>query len=246
MGGGMGMGGGARVMPSAPPMGGGMMGGVRQKPWQKVQGKAVCVAKHGNDHWVLNQAGQIFHSHNPGNWQVQEGNAHSIDVGAGGEVWCTNRGHDIFRRVGNGWQSVPGKLKQISVGSAQHVWGTNAQNDTFFWNGGTWINANHKLHWVSVDANGDVWGVGPGHKGVFRRQGNQWQAVFTSQHPISNIYVGCGNSNNVCFTTNNHQIWQGGVSGFQACEGNANHAAIGPGGGMICVNKQHDIFTAQH
>lgn len=245
-GGGMGHANRAMPAPSAPPMGGGMvypmMGGVRPKGWQNVPGAATCIAKHGNDHWVVNNQGQIYHATNIGQWQNVEGNAMNIDVGAGGEVWCVNRQGNIFRRVGNSWTQIPGALKQVSVGSAQHVWGTNAQNDTFHWNGSTWINANHKLHWVSVDQNGDVWGIGPGHKGLFHRQGHQWVHVHTSQNNMAQVYVGCGRNNHVAFTTQNQQIWQGGTGGFQACEGNASYVAIGPGGAMACVNSAQQIF----
>jgi hypothetical protein len=99
--------------------------------WVRVPGGAVRIGVDpGNNAWVTNDAGQIYHW-NGNVWVHVPGCGYDIDVGADGSVWVVGcnpvpGGYGIYRLTSSGWLQEPGGAVSIGVDpTGNHPWVTN-------------------------------------------------------------------------------------------------------------------------
>jgi len=146
------------------------------------------------------------------NWQLTDGAARDVGVGADGSVWVigTNAvggGYGIYRRTNNTWVNIPGGAERIAVDPQGHAWVVNNSNRIFRYDGTKWLTVNGSARDIGVGANGTVWVIGTtaeyGGYGIYRStdKGVNWTkipgaAVRVSVDPQGNAWV-VSSSNNV-------------------------------------------------
>ena len=146
------------------------------------------------------------------NWQLTDGAARDVGVGADGSVWVigTNAvggGYGIYRRTNNSWVNIPGGAERIAVDPQGHAWVVNSSNNIFRHDGTKWVTVNGSARDIGVGANGTVWVIGTtaeaGGYGIYRStdKGANWTripgaAVRVSVDPQGNAWV-VNSSNNI-------------------------------------------------
>jgi streptogramin lyase len=139
------------------------------------------------------------------NWQLTDGGARDIGVGADGTVWVigTNAvpgGYPIYRRTNNAWVNVPGGAERIAVDPQGNAWLVNSTQTIFHFDGSKWATVAGAARDIGVGANGTVWIIGnnaeAGGYGIYRStdQGTNWtkipgSAVRVSVDPQGNAWV---------------------------------------------------------
>jgi Tectonin domain len=146
-------------------------------------------------------------------WQLTDGAARDVGVGADGSVWVigTNPvpgGYSIWRRVNNAWVNVPGGAERIAVDPQGNAWVVNNAQAIFRHDGSKWVTVTGAARDVGVGANGTVWIIGnvqeAGGYSIHRStdKGASWtkipgSAVRVSVDPQGNAWV--VNSSNAIF-----------------------------------------------
>jgi hypothetical protein len=145
-------------------------------------------------------------------WQLLDGRASDVGVGADGSVWIVGTnvvpgGFDIWKRNATGWTNIPGGAQRIAVDPSGNAWIVNNSQTIFHYDGSKWVVVNGQARDVGVGANGTVWVIGNNAEGggydIYRSTNNgaTWtkipgSALRISVDPSGNAWV-VNNSNNI-------------------------------------------------
>jgi Streptogramin lyase len=138
-------------------------------------------------------------------WQLMDGRARDIGVGADGTVWIIGTNpvggsHDIWRRNATGWTNIPGGAERIAVDPSGNAWVVNNTHNIFRYDGSKFVQVNGGATDIGVGANGTVWVIGSNASGndydIWRstNKGATWTqvsggAVRISVDPSGNAWV---------------------------------------------------------
>ena len=186
-------------------------------------------------------------------WQLTDGSARDVGVGADGTVWviganATPGGYGIYKRTGNAWVNVPGGAERIAVDPRGNAWVANNANAIFRHDGTKWtMLTNQSARDIGVGANGTVWVIGTGAEaggyGIHRStdQGATWTkiaggAVRISVDPQGNAWV--VNSSNTIFRYNG--------SSWVHVPGSATDVGVGADGGAWVIGTDNGIYRFEN
>jgi hypothetical protein len=161
---------------------------------------------------VLSAAILSTQTANAQNWQLLDGRASDVGVGADGSVWIVGTnvvpgGFDIWKRNATGWTNIPGGAQRIAVDPSGNAWIVNNSQNIFHYDGSKWVFVNGWARDVGVGANGTVWVIGnnpeSGGYDIYRSTNNgaHWtkipgSALRISVDPQGNAWV-VNNANNI-------------------------------------------------
>jgi len=184
-------------------------------------------------------------------WQLLDGRASDVGVGADGSVWIIGTnvqpgGFDIWKRnaAGTGWTNIPGGAQRIAVDATGNAWIVNSTQTIFRYDGSKWVVVNGQARDVGVGAHGTVWLIGNNAQGggnydIYRStdRGANWTripgaAVRISVDPAGNAWV--VNAANNIFRYNGTQWVQ--------TPGSAQDVGVGSDGAIWVIGADNGIY----
>jgi hypothetical protein len=182
-------------------------------------------------------------------WQLLDGRASDVGVGADGSVWIIGTNavgssdFDIWRRNATGWTNIPGGAQRIAVDPTGNAWIVNSSQTIFRYDGSKWVVVNGGARDIGIGANGTVWVIGSGAEqggyGIWRTtdKGANWTkvpggAVRISVDPTGNAWI--VNSTNNIFRYDGTQ--------FVALPGNARDVGVGADGAAWVIGADNNIY----
>jgi streptogramin lyase len=90
-------------------------------------------------------------------WQLTDGAARDVGVGADGTVWVIGTaavpgGYGIYKRTNNTWVNFPGGAERIAVDPQGNAWVVNNSNNIFRHDGTKWVMTNGSARDIGVGA----------------------------------------------------------------------------------------------
>ena len=181
-------------------------------------------------------------------WQLLDGRASDVGVGADGSVWIIGTnvvpgGFDIWKRNATGWTNIPGGAQRIAVDPHGNAWIVNSSQTIFHYDGSKWVVVPGQARDVGVGANGTVWVIGNNAEGggydIYRSTNNgaNWtkipgSALRISVDPAGNAWV-VNNTNNI-FRYDGTQLVQ--------TPGGAKDIGVGADGAVWVIGADNAIY----
>src|SRR5688572_2349431 len=181
-------------------------------------------------------------------WQLTDGVARDVGVGANGTVWviganAVQGGYAIYRRTGNAWVNVPGGAERIAVDPQGNAWVANSTKTLFRHDGAQWVHvSNQSANDVGIGANGTVWVIGTnaeaGGFGIYRStdQGANWIKV-----PGSAVRVSVDPQGNAWVVNNANSIFRFNGSTWVHVPGAATDVGVGADGQVWVIGADNSI-----
>jgi streptogramin lyase len=182
------------------------------------------------------------------NWQLTNGAARDVGVGADGSVWVigTNAvpgGYGIYRRANNTWTNIPGGAERIAVDPQGNAWVVNSTNNIFRFEGSRWVQTTGGARDIGVGANGTVWVIGTnaeaGGYGIYRStdKGANWTKI-----PGSAVRVSVDAKGNGWVVNNANNIFRFDGSKWVQLAGAATDVGIGADGAAWVIGTDSGIY----
>jgi tectonin-like protein/thiol-activated cytolysin len=178
-------------------------------------------------------------------WQLMDGKARDVGVGADGSVWIigTNAvggSHDIWRRNGTGWTNIPGGAERIAVDPTGNAWVINNTHDIYHFDGSKFVLVPGKANDIGVGANGTVWVIGnnplSGGFDIYRSTNNgaAWALI-----PGAAVRISVDQSGNAWAINDGGNIYRYNGSTFTQLPGAATDIGIAPDGDAWIIGSDH-------
>ncbi len=185
-------------------------------------------------------------------WQLTDGAARDVGVGANGAVWVigTNPvpgGYSIWKRVNNAWVNVPGGAERIAVDPQGNAWVVNNSQNIFRHDGTKWVMLNGNARDVGVGANGTIWVIGntaeAGGYAIYRStdQGANWTKI-----PGSALRVSVDPQGNAWVVNNSNSIFRFNGSQWDTVAGSATDIGVGADGAVWVIGSTGGIFRREN
>ncbi|MDP9199388.1 MAG: hypothetical protein M3O07_09275 [Pseudomonadota bacterium] len=183
------------------------------------------------------------------NWQLTDGAARDVGVGADGSVWVigTNAvggGYGIYRRTNNTWVNVPGGAERIAVDPQGNAWVVNNTNTISRFDGSQWVTVSGQTaRDIGVGANGTVWAIGTvaeaGGYAIHRStdKGASWVKI-----PGSAVRVSVDPQGNGWVVNNTNNIFRFDGSKWVQLTGAATDVGIGADGAAWVIGTDNGIY----
>lgn len=182
------------------------------------------------------------------NWQLTNGAARDVGVGADGSVWVigTNAvpgGYGIYRRTNNTWANIPGGAERIAVDPQGNAWVVNNSNVIFRYDGARWLTVNGLARDIGVGANGTVWVIGApaeaGGYGIYRStdKGVNWTKI-----PGAAVRVSVDPQGNAWVVNSSNNIYRFDGSNWAQLPGAATDIGIGADGAAWVIGTDSGIY----
>jgi hypothetical protein len=172
-------------------------------------------------------------------WQLLDGAAVDIGVGANGAVWVVGTnpavgGFGIWQRTPNGWVNVPGGATEIAVDPQGNPWVVNAGHEIYRRVGNDFQRLPGAAVDIGIGANGAVWVIGtnpaPGGFGIYRWNGMDWSPIDGGA-----VRIAVGQNGDPWVVNVNHQIFHRGSGGWQLLDGAAWDIGVGADGTVWAI-----------
>lgn len=182
-------------------------------------------------------------------WQLMDGKASDVGVGADGSVWIIGTnvvaggGFDIWKRNATGWTNIPGGAVRIAVDPHGNAWIVNSSQTIFRYDGTKWLVVNGAARDVGVGANGTVWVIGnnpePGGYAIYRStdQGANWTKI-----PGSAMRISVDPSGNAWVVNNRNNVFKYDGNQFNTMPGQATDIGVGADGAIWVIGTDSGIY----
>jgi Streptogramin lyase len=178
-------------------------------------------------------------------WQLLDGRARDVGIGADGTVWIigTNpvgNSHDIWRRNATGWTNIPGGAERIAVDPSGNAWIVNATQQIYRYDGAKFVQTSGLARDVGVGANGTVWVIGTnavqGGYGIWRStdKGASWTSI-----PGGGVRISVDPAGNAWMINNTGNIYRFDGTKFVMLPGTATDIGVGSDGSAWVIGSDN-------
>lgn len=183
-------------------------------------------------------------------WQLLDGRASDVGVGADGSVWIIGTnvvpgGFDIWKRnaAGTGWTNIPGGAVRIAVDASGNAWIVNNSQTIFHYDGTKWVVMPGAARDIAVGANGTVWVIGNGAEAggydIYRstNSGANWTKI-----PGSAMRISVDPAGNAWVVNNTGNVFRFDGTQWVQTPGSAKDIGVGSDGAIWVIGADNAIY----
>jgi len=178
-------------------------------------------------------------------WQLLDGRASDVGVGADGSVWIIGTnvvpgGFDIWKRNATGWTNIPGGAQRIAVDPSGNAWIVNNSQTIFHYDGTKWVVVPGGARDIGVGANGTVWVIGNNAEGggydIYRSTNNgaNWTKI-----PGSALRISVDPAGNAWVVNNANAIFRYDGTQWVQTPGSAKDIGVGSDGAVWVIGADN-------